>query len=59
MRELTEMEKDLEMLLSCIHTDANMAIEDVWDRGDDGFEAQIESINDFCSKHKLAIGDNR
>lgn len=48
-----DLVKDLSNLLSNILTDASMAIEDVWDRSDDGFVEQMRSIYDFRDKYNL------
>ena len=48
-----EFKKDVIRLLSNILTDASMAIEDVWDRSDDGFVEQMRSIYDFRDKYNL------
>jgi len=42
-------------IIKNLHTDANMALKDDWDRTDSGFECQIEIIEDFCKKHKIDI----
>lgn len=37
-------------VLATLHKDAEMALDDEWDRSDDGFEAQIDNICTFWSK---------
>lgn len=54
-----EMKKELEHLLSDIITDANMALDDTWDRSDDGFVAILENIYDFTNRYKLKTLDKR
>ena len=39
-------------LLQNLRIDAEMALDDRWDRSDDGFEAQISLIDNFLSKLK-------
>ena len=36
--------RKLQGVLQLIHQDAEMALADVWDRSDDGFQCQIDSI---------------
>jgi len=55
----TELKNELKELLSGIWTDANMALDDDWDRSDEGFEAQIELIEQFADKHGIQLTDNR
>ena len=52
-------EKDVQYLLSCLWTDAHMAIDESWDKSNDGFEAQISIIERFASKYKIEIKDVR
>jgi hypothetical protein len=54
-----DLKEDTEHLLSGILTDASMAIEDVWDRSDDGFQCQMELIYEFREKYQLDIMDTR
>lgn len=51
------MKNELKELLSCLHTDARMALDDTWDRSNDGFECQIELIEDFAKKHDIDLND--
>ena len=55
----TELKNELKELLLGIWTDANMALNDDWDRSDEGFEAQIELIEQFADKHGIQLTDNR
>jgi len=55
----TELKNELKELLSGLWTDANMALNDDWDRSDEGFEAQIELIEQFADKHGIQLTDNR
>ena len=55
----TELKNELKELLSGLWTDANMALDDDWDRSDEGFEAQIELIEQFADKHGIQLTDNR
>ena len=47
--------KELELLLSQILTDCQMALDDVWDRSDDGFIAMQHNIFDLANKHGLDV----
>jgi hypothetical protein len=38
--------KEIIEVLQCLHTDAQMALRDDWDRTDHGFECQIRLIDD-------------
>jgi hypothetical protein len=38
--------KEIIEVLQCLHTDAQMAVRDDWDRTDDGFESQMRIIDD-------------
>ena len=49
------MEEELTELLSCLWTDANMALRDEWDRSDSGFKAQIILIEYFTEKHNIIL----
>ena len=53
------MEKDIAKLLSGLWTDANMALDDDWDRSDSGFKAQITLIEEFASKYDIDLTDTR
>ena len=53
------MEEDIKKLLTGIYTDACMALDDTWDRSDDGFTAQIQLIEDFATDHNIEIEDLR
>jgi len=55
----TELKNELKELLSGLWTDANMALNDDWDKSDEGFEAQIELIEQFADKHGIQLTDNR
>lgn len=49
-KKLKESNEHLEEAVSLIKTlkqDAEMALSDDWDRGNDGFQAQIDSIDGF------------
>ena len=50
-----KLKEDLELLLSQITTDAQMALDDTWDRSDDGFVAMQENVYDFAYKYKLNV----
>lgn len=49
------MEKDIQELLSCLWTDAGMAIDGTWDRSDSGFKDQRTLIEEFCDKYELVL----
>lgn len=49
---------DLLKLLTCIHTDAQMALDDTWDRSDDGFVTQQEIIYKFLDDNNLKLNSN-
>lgn len=46
---------DLIALLQNLNTDAEMALDDRWDRSDDGFIAIQQVIDDFMRKHTLTF----
>ena len=48
-------EQELTELLSALWTDANMALDDDWDRSDSGLQAQIEAIEAFADKYSIEI----
>lgn len=50
------LHKSLEILKN-IYIDANMALEDTWDRSDSGFEAQIQLIEEFFNEVGAALPD--
>jgi hypothetical protein len=54
---ITVDQKELEELLSCLWTDARLALDDIWDRDDSGFEFQRMLIEKFASKYDLNIKD--
>ena len=47
------MKEDLEALLSQIVNDCQMALDDVWDRSDDGFVAIQDNIYEFVASYDL------
>ena len=49
--------KELEELLSCLWTDAHLALDGSWDRSDSGFKEQQLLIEKFVSKYELTIKD--
>ena len=49
------MKKDIEKVLSQILTDCQMALDDTWDRSDDGFVAMQENIYDLALKYDLEV----
>lgn len=42
-------------VINCIYKDAQMALEDEWDRNDEGFESQQILIEKFLKKTKEKI----
>lgn len=50
--------KDIQETLTCIWTDANMAIDDDWDRSDEGFQSQIDAIEDLSDKYSFELTDS-
>lgn len=52
------MKEDLEKVLSCIVNDCQMALDDTWDRSDDGFVAMQEIVYDFALKYDFKISEN-
>jgi len=53
------MEEDIQKLLSGLYTDALLALDDTWDRSDEGFKAQIQLIEKFGAEHDIEIIDGR
>jgi hypothetical protein len=49
--------EELTNLLATLRQDAWMALADHWDRTDEGFDAQVELIEDFAEKYKLGIDE--
>ena len=52
------MKEDIEALLSQILTDCQMALDDVWDRSDDGFIAIQENIYEVAASYDLKVNGN-
>ena len=50
-----DMEAELTNLLKCLRDDAVMALNDTWDRSDDGFKSQIELIDNFAKQFNLEL----
>ena len=48
---------DLSELLSALYTDAELALNDDWDRSDAGFEAQLNAVDEFVEKYQIPIVD--
>ena len=49
------MKEDMENLLSMIVTDCQMALDDTWDRSDDGFVAMQDRVYEMANKYDLDI----
>ena len=49
------MKEDIEKVLSQILIDCQMALDNTWDRSDDGFIAIQENIYDIASKYDLQV----
>jgi hypothetical protein len=52
------MKEDIEALLSQILTDCQMALDDVWDRSDDGFIAIQENIYEVAASYDFKVNGN-
>jgi len=60
MKQLHEkMYEELQNLLCELWSDANMALDDDWDRSNDGFQAQVENIEAFAAKYDITLTDTR
>jgi hypothetical protein len=49
------MKEDIENVLSAILQDCQMALDDTWDRSDDGFVAIQLNIYNIAKKHNLEV----
>ena len=54
-KHLEETVESSNKLLSNIWADAHMALDDVWDRSDSGFEAQIHLIEEHTDKYDIEL----
>lgn len=52
------MREDIEALLSDILTDCQMALDNTWDRSDDGFIAIQENIYEIAASYDLKVNGN-
>jgi hypothetical protein len=54
----SNMREDIEALLSAILTDCQMALDNTWDRSDDGFIAIQENIYEVAASYDLKVNGN-
>jgi len=54
----SNMREDIEALLSDILTDCQMALDNTWDRSDDGFIAIQENIYEVAASYDLKVNGN-
>lgn len=52
-----DLTRQLSGLLSSLRTDAEMALDDRWDRSDDGFAAQVDQIEAFAARFQIPLYD--
>lgn len=50
-----EFKKEISELLSTLYKDAEMAINEEWDKSDSGFETQQHLITLFCYKYNIPL----
>ena len=54
-RDSDAFKKDALRVMGHIAEDARMALDDKWDRGDDGFHAQLDLLDEFCRTHAATL----
>ena len=55
----SEKHRDTNEVITGLWTDANMALDEEWDRSDSGFESQIILIEELAGKHGYELSDTR